>query len=682
MLFLFSLFVSSTIVAIDIGSEHMAIAAISQGKHVEIIMNQFSKRLTPSIISLQSNLPLSAEYSESVDRKIGVYAIPQLERNSSSVIRNFPQTIGRICDEKLDTLLKNRWYDFQFINNRVNGLETHISLAMMIEEALIFAQEQLNIPKINDIVITIPSYFSDSQRTQYLAAAKLLGLNVLQIYDEKVSFATFYSVEKTSSFRNTPKTVGFLDFGAGKLSFSGMKFTQSGTKTVVDDLEYYWNEEIGGIDFDVAIAKAIKQKYHIENDSYQLLTTAQKVKHLLTLSDEANVSSDATSERIIFTRSEMNEAVQPILEKIDKFIDQVKLEYDSIELLGGATRIPAFIEHVEKKIGNTSRTLNSDEALVTGAAYAAGLQTKIFHSQPVVFHKKLPYDVILSLPDKNITLFKKGILMSKVKSAKFDVVNKFSLIYASPIPLGASKVLATWDIIIDDTVSRQMKALIKFKFDDNGILVIAESKVAKITNGNAYINTLTLKLVDTPFDDSDYANDMNKAFIAALTSYTKKNRIIAKAKNDFESLLYDVKNGLAGDYLKCMRQDEKDALERVFKVCENWAKSVANATETEYNEYRTKLNELAQPIKKRFQIRESLKEAITLLRSTIKEADKASKNCEIRQEIKQTTSFLKEWIKTKLENIPPEGPSFTVEDVEQKRYLLQSLMSSCQNKEL
>lgn len=682
MFFLFTALISSAVVAIDIGTEYMTIAAMQQGKHVEIILNQFSKRLTPSLISLQSDLPLSAEYSESVERKIGVYAIPQLERNSSSVIRNFPQTIGRICNNNLEELLKSRWYDFNFVSNRVNGLETHISFAMMIEEALIFAQDHLNIPKINDIVITVPSYFTDSQRTQIFAAAKLLGVNILQLVDDKQAIATFYSAEKTNNFRNTPKSVGFLDFGAGKISFTGLKFEQVNSKSVVDELEYYWNEEIGGVDFDVAIAKALKQKYNVKADSYQLLSTAQKVKHALTLSDEANVSSDAIDERVMFTRSEMKEVIQPIISKLEKFFDQIKTEYDSIELIGAATRIPAFMEVAERKLGNLSRSLNSDEALVTGAAYHAGLLTKTFYTQPVVLNKKLPYDITLALPEKNISLFKKGMLMSKSKTAKFDVVNKFSLIYKSPIPEGASKVLATWDIVVDDTSSTQMKAIIKFKFDDSGILVIADSQIAKITDGNAYINKLTLKLVDTPFDDSDYANDMNKAFIAALSSYTKKNRIIARARNDFESLMYDVKNGLAGEYLKCMRQEEKDALERTYKVCDSWVKSITNATESEYNEYRLKLNELVIPIKKRLQVRESIKESITLLRSSMKEADKASKTCDNRQEIKDMINFLKEWIKTKLENIPPEGPSFTVEDIEQKRFLLQSLVANCHNKEL
>ena len=681
MLFFFAFLSFSAIVGIDIGTESIKIGAIATGKNVEIVLNRYSKRQTPTLISFESKTPIASDFVDQIDRRIGLDALPVLHRNSSAVIRGFPSIIGKVWSNDFQEFLNKRYYDYSMVSNRINGVSVDTLIAMLFEECIHYAEEQLSIQNIKDIVITVPAFFTDLMKEQYLKAAKMIGLNVLQITDEKSSLTTLYALEKTNQFRSNEKKVCFVDIGAGKTSITGAKFSFT-SKANINELEYVWDDTLGGIDIDISIASYLKEKFKLDKVSQDLIMDAQKIKHALTISDKANISSELIEGRIIFTIDEMNQCLAPFLLKLETLLSNITEKYDSIELIGGVSRIPSVINLVSKVLGNTSRTLNSDEANVVGCTYIGAMLSKSFRLPSFIHNKISIYDISIQIPAKTIPLFKIQSTKLKPKIAKLDTKTNFSLIYTSKVPCGSVQTIRTWQIIFDSEIPKIMRAIITIGFDDSMMLHLTESKLAsKAENGQAYMGSLTLKVVDTVFDESEFVYDMNKALIASFTSHYAKTGKIARAKNDFESLLFQTKGAISKEYAKIITEEEKKYLEELINEDQHWLETNGEEiTDILIIERHQKLFNYLQPIKQRAAEREKLKEAVEKLREVIKTAKKKSHQCgEAGYSLRESANGVNDWLKTKVHIVTHNEGTVTGEDVDTKRYYLETLIAKCQN---
>ena len=181
ILFLYVKIISSLFISFDIGTDTIKAAVIRSGRTIEIVLNEHSKRKTPGFVSLQSEIPINYTNVKNITRRVGVSAIPQFYKNSSSVIRNFPLIIGKEWNTELQELFDNRLIDFKMEKNLVNGIEPAIALAMLFQQFVHNAEEQLQQGEIRDTVISVPGYFNDVQRRKVALAAKIVNLNIIKI---------------------------------------------------------------------------------------------------------------------------------------------------------------------------------------------------------------------------------------------------------------------------------------------------------------------------------------------------------------------------------------------------------------------------------------------------------------------------------------------------------------------
>jgi molecular chaperone DnaK (HSP70) len=221
----------------------------------------------------------------------------------------------------------------------VNGVEPHVALAMLLQQATKSAENQLQQGPIRDAVVCVPAFFTNAQRLKVASAVKLVGLNLLKIIDEKHALALVYALEKTNFFTRDSRTVAIVDWGHGSLKIGGYRFsakieTQKGRnpKPVpkVDELGYVWDDRIGGVDVDIILARYLSQT-SAKPITQLMLDDAQKLKLQLTLSDPANVSLESIGRRIILTRDEFTKNLcQNLFGKIGTLVKSLNQTLDSV----------------------------------------------------------------------------------------------------------------------------------------------------------------------------------------------------------------------------------------------------------------------------------------------------------------------------------------------------------------
>lgn len=434
MILFLSFFVSSSFIGFDIGSETIKAAAIRSGRSIEIILNEQSKRKTPGLVSFETNLPITVENVRNITRRVGFSATSVLLRNQSAVVRAIPEILGKQSSPELQSHFDKRYYKFIMNGTLVNGIEPHVVLAMLLDQFVHHAESQLQQGNIRDTVIAVPSFFTDIQRNRVAQAAKVAGLNLIQIIDEKHALALVYALEKTSFFTREPKTIAIVDVGHSKVTISGFKFsakivTQKGRNPrpvpKVEELGYVWDDTVGGIEFDISIAKYLSEKYN-KPITQTLIEDSQKLKHALSLNDVANITVDSFDHRIILTRSEFEQICESLLSKIVELAKSINKTFESVEFVGGASRIPIVAEKISSVLGSSSRSLNGDESIVMGAAYTAAMSSGAFKLMDVSHDPTSAHSANLTYGQKNIRIFSIGSSLTKMKTARLDADNNQS----------------------------------------------------------------------------------------------------------------------------------------------------------------------------------------------------------------------------------------------------------------
>ena len=228
-------------------------------------------------------------------------------------------------------------------DTKVNGIEPEIVLAMLFEKYVQHAKHQLQQDNIKEAVVAVPGYFTDKQKQKVAEAVEMSGLKLNKIIDDKTALSLQYAIDKHETFAANAKTIAIIDFGASTLATSAIKFstkiTTQNSKTkkfpIIEDLAYTWNDTIGGIDFDILLAKHLQKKWNLNKIDQVLINDAERIKIALTLGETANVTSDTLEQKVIFTTTEFEEVCQPIFEKIRNhlvhFLGSLKTKPDSVE---------------------------------------------------------------------------------------------------------------------------------------------------------------------------------------------------------------------------------------------------------------------------------------------------------------------------------------------------------------
>jgi molecular chaperone DnaK len=361
--------------------------AIIEGGEPKIIENIEGARTTPSIIAAAKN----------GERIVGVSAKRQAVTNPQSTLYGIKRLIGHNFDDP--GVQKDKGIVPFAIEKADDGVGVKVKMgdkyfrpeeisAMVLGKLKTDAEAKLG-EKITDAVITVPAYFSDSQRQATKNAGQIAGFNVLRIVNEPTAAALAYGFNKKKN-----EKIVVYDFGGGTFDVSVLEVGDDVIEVKSTDGDVH----MGGEDIDQDIIRYISDEYKKESGIdvskdmlalQRLKESAEKAKHELSTSMEAEINipfitSDASGPKHLLlkiTRAKLEELAG---QYVQKSIDITKRaleassfkvsEIDEIILVGGQTRMPAIIAAVKNFFGKEpNRTINPDEVVAVGAAIQAGI---------------------------------------------------------------------------------------------------------------------------------------------------------------------------------------------------------------------------------------------------------------------------------------------------------------------
>ncbi len=371
-------------VGIDLGTTNSVIAVL-EGSEPKVLVNAEGGRTTPSVVAL----------GEGGERLVGQVAKRQAVMNPERTVFSAKRFVGRKWGE-----VEAEAAELPFKVKRGSGDTVRFDLggkqmspeevsAQVLRKLVRDAEEYLG-EKVTDAVITVPAYFSDSQRQATKDAGKIAGLNVLRIVNEPTAAALAYGL----STSGPAKKVLVFDLGGGTFDVSVLYIGDG----VVEVLATAGDTRLGGDDFDRALvahlAEELKASTGIDlrsdKQALQRLTeAAEKAKCELSSTQETRISlpfitADASGPRHLetrLTRAKLEQLTEDLVarcrEPVVRALDDAGLaarEIDEVLLVGGSTRIPAVKAMVAKLIGREpNQSVNPDEVVALGAAVQAGI---------------------------------------------------------------------------------------------------------------------------------------------------------------------------------------------------------------------------------------------------------------------------------------------------------------------
>uniref|UniRef100_A0A452VDB0 Heat shock protein family A (Hsp70) member 4 like n=1 Tax=Ursus maritimus TaxID=29073 RepID=A0A452VDB0_URSMA len=402
-----------SVVGIDLGFLNCYIAVARSGG-IETIANEYSDRCTPIVFILHL-----------LNIGKNVYC-QQIVTNVRNTIHGFKKLHGRSFDDPIVQTERIRLpYELQKMPNGSAGVKVRY-----LEEERPFAIEQVTgmlLAKLKetsenalkkpvaDCVISIPSFFTDAERRSVMAAAQVAGLNCLRLMNETTAVALAYGIYKQDlpPLDEKPRNVIFIDMGHSAYQVSVCAFNKGKLKVLATTFDPY----LGGRNFDEALVdyfcEEFKTKYkiNVKENSRALLRLYQeceKLKKLMSANasdlplniecfmNDLDVSSKMNRAQFEQLCASLFTRVEPPLKAVMEQANLQREDISSIEIVGGATRIPAVKEQITKFfLKDISTTLNADEAVARGCALQCAILSPAFKVREFSITDLVPYSITL-----------------------------------------------------------------------------------------------------------------------------------------------------------------------------------------------------------------------------------------------------------------------------------------------
>ncbi|XP_067306558.1 heat shock protein 105 kDa isoform X1 [Pseudorasbora parva] len=403
------------VVGFDVGFQNCCVAVVKSGG-IETVSNEFSDRCTPAVVSFSSK-----------NRTIGNAARNQMITNPASTVSHFKRLHGRLFqDHAVQSQNASLPYQLVPLNDGMVGVkvmyldqEHHFSIeqitAMLLTKLKDIAEANLQ-KKVVDCVISIPSFFTDSERRSVLDAAKISGLNCLKLMNDNTAVALNYGIYKEDlpGCQENPKIVAFVDMGHSALQVSICAFNKGKLKVLSTAFDPY----LGGKDFDQRLVEyfcaEFKSKYKMDVKSkdralLRLTQECEKLKKLMSSNStdiSLNIECFMDDKDVCgkMNRAKFEELCADLIERIVvplmAALEQAQVriqDISSVEIVGGATRIPAVKAQISKFFKrDASTTLNADEAVARGCALQCAMLSPAFKVREFSITDVIPFPVSLS----------------------------------------------------------------------------------------------------------------------------------------------------------------------------------------------------------------------------------------------------------------------------------------------
>ena len=374
------------IIGIDLGTTNSCVA-VFEGNEPVVIANSEGKRTTPSVVG----------FVENGERKIGDPAKRQAITNPKNTVYSIKRFMGENWQQTEKEISR---VPYSVVNEGgyprvdINGRKytpQEIS-AMVLQKMKKTAEDYLG-QEVTDAVITVPAYFSDSQRQATKEAGQIAGLNVKRIVNEPTAAALAYGVDKA----NKDMKIAVFDLGGGTFDISILEFGGG----VFEVLSTNGDTHLGGDDFDQAIIDWLVQEFR-NDEGADLKSDPMAMQRLKEAAEKAKIElSSSTSTEInlpyimpvagvpkhlvkTLTRAKFeqltHDLIQACLSPCQKAVADAKLttaDIDEVILVGGSSRIPAVQTLVKNYFGKEpSKGVNPDEVVAVGAAIQGAILNK------------------------------------------------------------------------------------------------------------------------------------------------------------------------------------------------------------------------------------------------------------------------------------------------------------------
>ena len=563
------------IIGIDLGTTNSCVAVIEGGEPV-IIANAEGNRTTPSVVAF------SAEGERMVGHVAKRQAITNPDRTISSIKREMGSAFKVAIDKK------------QYTPQEIS--------AMILQKLKADAEAYLG-QKVNEAVITVPAYFTDSQRQATKDAGRIAGLDVKRIINEPTAAALAYGLDKEQD-----QKIMVYDLGGGTFDVSILEIGDG----VIEVLATAGNNRLGGDDFDECIVKFLLAEFKKDNGidlstdkiaMQRLREAAEKAKTDLSGVTTAQINlpyitADATGPKHLdytLTRAKFNELTAHLVEQTIGPVNQAlsdsglnASELSKILLVGGSTRIPAVQEAVKRITGKDPfRGINPDECVAAGAAIQGGVLggdvegillldvtplslgietmggvfTKLIERNTTIPTKK---NQVFSTAADNQTSVEVNVLQGEREMAQYNKsLGRFHLDGIAPARRGVPQIDVTFDIDANGIVSVSAKDLGTGR--EQNITITASANISKDDIEKAVKEAEQYAAEDAArkeeADTRNHADQM--VYQCEKTLDDMSDKIEAGDKQNIEEAIAKVKTAISGTDTQAIK-DAVSELEKTF----------------------------------------------------------------------------------------------------------------------
>ena len=433
MLFLFfSKIVSLSYLSVDLGSESMRASILERGNPVRIVLNSLGKRFSPSVSLLRpicSNPPafMTHEDVDCFERITGDDSF--ITKYPDHVMRFLPQILGKNYSKKLVKFFEDKKLRIAFDSDEDKYMEVILPPEFYASNLIQLAINDFKNSKINATVdelnIVVPKFLTHHQRTAFIRAGKLSTFKP-HLIDTSEALGTLFAVEKSQLFNGNDLVVCFVDIGASQIQVSIQGFEKNEGNIKISELGYAWNDQFGSYLIDLKIAdkiknKILKQKPDVlfdEKSEQKIIRAGRKIKHELTLQPNVTLFLEdlvhGFDMEFTYSLKQLKELCKNEIYIINRTIIQAFNQsgfsnyksIDRVELIGGGSRSPLFIEAINNIFNRKVpilRSLNSEEASVIGTGYVIAAKKGGFIKSNIIYEGLPAYKISVIKNDKYAT---------------------------------------------------------------------------------------------------------------------------------------------------------------------------------------------------------------------------------------------------------------------------------------
>ncbi len=568
------------IIGIDLGTTNSCVSVMEGGEAV-VIANAEGNRTTPSVVA----------FSKTGERMVGQVAKRQAVTNPDRTIASIKREMGSNYKVNIDS----KAYTPQEIS------------AMVLQKLKADAEAYLG-TTVTEAVITVPAYFTDSQRQATKDAGRIAGLDVKRIINEPTAAALAYGVDKEED-----QKIMVYDLGGGTFDVSILEIGDG----VIEVLATAGNNRLGGDDFDAAIVKYLLDEFRksegidLSMDKMamqRLREAAEKAKIELSGVTTSNINlpyitADATGPKhmdITLSRAKFNELTHHLVEKTAGPVRQAlsdsglsASELSKVLLVGGSSRIPAVQDMVKSLTGKEGfKGINPDECVALGAAIQGGVLggdvegillldvtplslgietlggvcTKLIERNTTIPTKR---SQIFSTAADNQTSVEVNVLQGEREMAQYNKsLGRFHLDGIAPARRGVPQIEVTFDIDANGIVNVSAKDLGTGK--EQHITITSSTNMSKDDIDKAVREAEQYAAEDAKRkEEVDVRNQGDQmVYQTEKTLQEMGDKLPASDKSEIEGALASLKTALSGTDTQAIKSATETLTQVFYKVSE------------------------------------------------------------------------------------------------------------------